>query len=205
MSATMAIIVVFFSTLAVIFFVWLSVVLWTLRNGISPMPTAAKVRHKVLSLVPPETQGTIVDLGSGWGNMTMQFAKLFPHCQVVGYETSLIPYYVSKMWAFFDRTPNIKFVRRNFFKVPLSQISLIYCYLYPGAMKKLVSKFNEELNPGTIIISNTFSLPGWEAVKILEVKDLYNTRVYVYIKSTSNVEALHAKEALANEALTKSV
>jgi len=196
MSTTFVIIVVFFSTLAVIFSIWLSIVLWTLRNGISPMPTSEKVKHKVLSLITPETQGTIVDLGSGWGNMAMHIAKLFPHCHVVGYETSMIPYYFSRLWAFFDRTPNLKFVRRNFFKMPLSQVSLVYCYLYPGAMKQLVSKFNEELSPGTIVISNTFSLPEWEAVKILEVKDLYNTRVYVYIKSTSNVAALHAKDTL---------
>lgn len=191
---SISIIITFFVTLIVIFWIWLSVVLWTLRNGISPMPTSEKVKNNVLASIPPETQGIIVDLGSGWGNIAVQIAKLFPHCQIIGYETSPIPYYFSRFWAWYSHIPNVHFVRKDIFKVSLNQVSLIYCYLYPGAMKKLSKKLSEELKPGTIVISNTFSIPGWDPLRVLQVKDIYNTRVYVYIKSTSNVDALHAKD-----------
>lgn len=191
---TIAIIVTFFAVLSIILWTWMSVVFWSLRNGISPMPTSNKVKRNVLDSIPPETQGMIVDLGSGWGTMVLQLAKKFPHCQIIGYESSPIPYYFSKVWRLIDKSSNVKIYRKNFFKVDLSNASLIYCYLYPGAMKNLEPKFMKELKPGTMIFSNTFAIPGWEPLHISTVKDLYNTRIYMYMKGNTNIDALHAKE-----------
>jgi len=187
------IVVVFFGTLIVIFWVWLSVVLWTLKNGISPMPTSQKIQRKVLGSVPPETQGKVIDLGSGWGNMVVQFAKLLPQCQVIGYETSPIPFLFSKLWRRLSGLHNIQLSRKDIIKASIADAALVYCYLYPGAMKELQQKFDNELKPGTIVISNMFALPDWEPVQVLQVQDMYHTRVYIYMKSNSNVEALHAK------------
>lgn len=187
------IIVAFFVILFIIFGIWLSVVWWSLKNGISPMPTSYKVRRKVLASIPPTMHGTIIDLGSGWGNMAIQMAKVLPQCQIIGYETSFIPYYFSKAWIFFEKVPNIKFIRKDFFDASLKEGALIYAYLYPGAMKRLTKKFNDELSLGSIVISNTFALPGWDPVQVLEVKDMYNTRIYMYVKSNINEAALRAK------------
>ncbi len=190
---TFWIVVTFFTVLIVIFWIWLSVVLWSLKNGISPMPTSEKVKSKLLVSIPPKIHGTIIDLGSGWGNMAIRLAKQFPQCHVIGYETSPVPYYFSKIWLFFDKIPNLQFRKKNFFSVNLKDSSLIYTYLYPGAMKILYNKFEEELIPGTIVVSNTFAVPQWDPVQVLEVKDIYNTRIYMYVKSSSNIEALQAK------------
>jgi Histone methylation protein DOT1 len=201
MTTTIVIVVTFFVVLSIILWIWLSVVWWSLKNGISPMPTSEKVKRKVLDFIPPETQGMIVDLGSGWGNVVMQLAKKFPHCHIVGYETSPIPYYFSRVWALFSKHPNLKIYRKNFFNEDLSEIALVYCYLYPGAMKELREKFINELKPGTIVFSNTFAIPDWEPVHVVSVKDLYNTRIYMYMKSSTNIDALHAKPecALSNQ------
>lgn len=192
-SLNVIIIVTFFTTLIFIFAVWFSVVIWTVKSGISPMPTSEKVKKRVLATIPPETQGTVVDLGSGWGNIAMQMAYLLPQCHVVGYEISPIPWFISKMWKLFNKVPNVEFLHKDFSNVPLQNVSLVYCYLFPNGMKKLAKKFDEELRPGTIVISNTFAVPGWDPIQVLNVQDIYNTRIYVYVKSTSNIEALHAK------------
>lgn len=157
------------------------------------MPTSEKVKRKVLDSIPPETQGTIIDLGSGWGNVVMQLAKKFPHCHIVGYESSPIPYYFSRIWLLFAKLPNARIYRKNFFEEDISDSVLVYCYLYPGAMKKLREKFLSELKPGTIVFSNTFAVPDWEPVHVVSVKDIYNTRIYMYMKSNTNIDALHAK------------
>ena len=54
------------------------------------------------------------------------------------------------------------------------------CYLYPGAMRQLKEKFIKELKPGTMIISNTFAIPGWIPQQVWEVNDLYKTKIYRY-------------------------
>jgi len=198
-SLQIAIIIVFFLTLFVIFWIWMSVVYWTLKNGISPMPTTSKTKNKVLSTIPPGTQGTVVELGSGWGNMAMQIARFLPHCQVIGYENSPIPYYFSRIWNMMEKQPNLKYYRKDFFDVSLKGVDLVYCYLYPEAMSRLVKKFDEELKSGTVVISNSFALPRWDPVQILNVVDTYHLRIYIYMKSSSNVDALHAKPISINK------
>ena len=36
------------------------------------------------------------------------------------------------------------------------------------------------LTPGSTLISNTFRVPGWTPDTVLELDDLYRTRVYCY-------------------------
>ncbi|CDR34380.1 class I SAM-dependent methyltransferase [Criblamydia sequanensis] len=187
------IIILFFISFFFILWVWVSVVFWSLRNGISPMPTSDKAKNKALALMSNETQGIVYDLGSGWGGMAIQIAKKLPHCQIIGFETSPVPFYTSLLWNKMERLANLKFVKKDFFHVNLSDASIVYCYLYPRAMQDLKAKFEEELKPGTIVISNTFSVPGWDPVQCLQLNDMYHTRIYAYVKSNSNVDALHAK------------
>jgi hypothetical protein len=157
-----------------------SVVIWSLRNGISPMPTSPKAKKQLLLLLPDDVQGTIYELGSGWGTLLVPLARKYPDCDVVGYETSLCPYIVSRFWIWMLRLPNAKVVRRDFFSVDLREASLLVCYLYPGAMRRLKDKLLGELKPGTCVVSNTFAIPGWIPEATREVGDLYKTKVYLY-------------------------
>ncbi len=59
---------------------------------------------------------------------------------------------------------------------------MVVCYLYPGAMRKLKDKFEQELAPGTLVVSNTFSISGWKPINVIDTHDLYNTHIYLYEK-----------------------
>jgi hypothetical protein len=187
------IVVIFFSTLFLILGTWFSVVLWTLKNEISPMPTTEKAKKKILAAIPRETQGIIIDLGSGWGSVAIRLAKLLPHCHVIGYETSPVPYLISVIWAWLSGYGNLRFFRKNFFQQDLGQAALIYCYLHPKAMVKLKKKFDDELRPGTIVISNTFAVPGWNPVQVIQQQDIYRTRIYLYVKRPHTIEKIHLR------------
>jgi hypothetical protein len=54
------------------------------------------------------------------------------------------------------------------------------CYLYPGGMQKLKPKLERELSPGTLVISNTFSIPGWVPAEVFHGEDFFHSPVYVY-------------------------
>lgn len=162
----------------VIFIVWFlgSIVAWTIINGISPMPSSSKAKKKLQEILP-NIDGPVYELGSGWGTLARILAKTYPHQHVIGYETSFFPYWISRL--LYNRN-NLVFYRKNFFEVDLSQAALIVCYLYPGAMRQLKEKFIKELKPGTVIISNTFAIPGWTPKQVWEVNDLYKTKIYRY-------------------------
>lgn len=169
-------------TIALLIFVMIifSVVYWSIRNGISPMPTSPKARRKLLDVLHLELDGVIYELGSGWGTLAFPLARLYPKCQVIGFETSLIPFWFSKVRQCVMRLPNLQLRREDFFQVTLQDASLVVCYLYPGAMRRLGVKFLEELKPGTWVVSNTFSIPGWRAIEVVEVGDLYYSKIYLY-------------------------
>ncbi len=147
------------------------------------MPTSGKVKKRLLKVLPKlhnNYNATILELGSGWGTLAFPLAKAYPYHQVIGYETSPIPYAYSKLLLQFSKTRNLRFEYTDFFNVNFQNAILVVCYLYPGAMDKLKDKFERELQPGTIVISHTFAIHGWTQDAIVHVDDLYKTPIYVY-------------------------
>ncbi|MCB1084779.1 MAG: SAM-dependent methyltransferase, partial [Chlamydiia bacterium] len=61
----------FLITLGVLFLILLLLLLFTWKNGISPMPTSQKMRDLLFSHLPEIENGTVVELGSGWGNLAI--------------------------------------------------------------------------------------------------------------------------------------
>ncbi len=157
--------------------VFLSIIIWTIRNGISPMPTSPKVMHKMKELLPPIHSGAIAELGSGWGHVALMLARHYPHLQVIGYETSPVPYFFSKLLQKCFRQKNLRFIRRDFFNESLDGVALCVCYLYPQAMARLREMF---ANKKLFVLTHTFSIPGWVPSKTCVVKDIYHTAIYLY-------------------------
>jgi SAM-dependent methyltransferase len=155
----------------------LTIVIWTQINGISPMPTAPKVKRRLFGVLPKDIEGPIFELGCGFGTLMIPLSKRYSNNNVIGFETSPFPYLVSKMIALFH--PNMSVKWQNFYNISLDEAGLIVCYLYPGAMEKLEEKF-EELKPGTYFVTHTFSLPNTEPMRVYEVEDLYRTKIYLY-------------------------
>lgn len=160
----------------------LSIVIYSYRTGISPMPTSPKAKRCLSDNLPMDLQshGRIYELGSGWGTLVFALSKKYKNHVVIGIEMSPFPYWISKIAAFIFRRNNVLIVQGDFFERDLSDAALIVCYLYPGAMKRLKIKFDKELKSGTWVVSNTFSIPGWSPVMTCPTGDLYNTNVYFY-------------------------
>lgn len=160
--------------------VWLvsSIVLWSIRNGIAPMPTSPKAKRALLKALPPTISGTVYELGAGWGTLLLPLARRYPHAETIGFETSPIPYLVAR--ARIRGFQNIKLQRQDFMQTDLADAGLVVCYLYPEAMRRLKIKFEVELKAGTWVISNTFAIPGWEPLQVVSVDDLYRNKIYIY-------------------------
>ena len=157
-----------------------SIVWWTIKNGISPMPTSKKAKNAILSLLPKHAPGKVYELGSGWGTLIIPLAKHLNTSKVIGFETSPIPFYISKIRVWRAGFRNIEVFKMNFSDTSLTDATIVVCYLFPGAMGKLKQKFEKELKPGTLVISNTFAIPGWQPSQVIKTQDLYNKKVYLY-------------------------
>jgi len=141
------------------------------------MPTSEKVRRALLASLPDLEEGTVIDLGSGWGNLIFPLAHKYQNCRIIGYENSPIPYWFS---ALVNPKTNVTIRKDDFFERSLQDADLILCYLFPRGMQNLKTKFEKELQKGTKVISHTFAIPGWTPTKIIEVNDLHCSKIYFY-------------------------
>jgi SAM-dependent methyltransferase len=158
----------------------LSIVFFTLRTGISPMPTSGRVRQQLLALLPGGLEGTVLELGSGWGTLAFALADACPRAQVVAFELSPLPYAFSRVRQWVRPRGNLRLVRRDFFHASFAEASLVVCYLFPEAMRRLAPKLAQELPRGAFILSHTFALRGWTPRRTTVAGDLYRTPVYLY-------------------------
>lgn len=144
------------------------------------MPSTRKQAQVILDLIPQNIRGSIAELGSGWGTLALALARHRPQCRITGYESSHVPFLVSKIIAIASRVQNLEFERANFLKMPLQNYSAIVCYLHPAAMHKLQTKLETEMSPGTLVICNTFAMSDWKADHVVELEDMYKTKIYLY-------------------------
>ena len=120
----------------------------------------------------------IVELGSGWGHLAFAAREGYPDARITGYETSFFPWLWSRLCSGWMKH-KVDFERADFFEADLSDADVILTYLYTGAMQK-IAEGKVALPPGAILVSNTFRVPGWTPDDVVELDDLYRTRVYRY-------------------------
>ena len=130
----------------------ISIVLASVQYGISPMPSHHSVSRHLQDLIPEEHNSLFYDFGSGWGQVAYRVAKKNPQMTVIGIEGSWIPFLFSK---FYFRQPNLSFKRKDFRTMDISKDSVVFCYLYPEAMRHIEQW--DALNH-CWVISNTFQM-----------------------------------------------
>lgn len=138
------------------------------------MPISKRAGVIISELIPHS--GTIYELGSGWGHLLRHLAKKYPDRTVIGYENSFVPYLFSLLF----RKKKVHIHRKDFYTQPLHHTSVVVCYLHPKGMEKLSLKLKEELKPNALVVSHVFAIPGWQPEKIINVGDLYHSKIYVY-------------------------
>jgi len=165
-----------------------SIILRTLRNGVAPMPSSRHVRAAMTGLLRElrlPGNPSIVELGSGWGTLSLTLSRALPGAMVTGYENSPVPFLFSRVARRHLRADNLRLLRVNFYAASLRDADLVVCYLSPQAIARLQSKLEEELKDSAIVVSSTFAFPAWKAAQTVIANDIYRTRIYVYLAGMS--------------------
>jgi 16S rRNA A1518/A1519 N6-dimethyltransferase RsmA/KsgA/DIM1 with predicted DNA glycosylase/AP lyase activity len=148
------------------------------------MPSSKKARQAMMQLVAEtETEipkGAIFELGSGWGNLLIPLAKKYPQRKIIAYELSFMPWLTSVMLKNILGLKNIQVYRKDFLHADLTSASVILCYLFPKGMHAIDRKIKAQKGQLEYLISNNFSLPSHQAVKIIQLDDFYKSPIYMY-------------------------
>ncbi len=149
-----------------------SLVYFTLRTGISPVPSNRAQRDAILAALGDAPKGPICELGAGWGTLACAIADRHPTVPVIAFELSWLPWLVLKLRA----RPNLEVRRADFLKADLR--GTFVCYLYRGGMAALKQKLDGMT--GFRLITHTFSVHGWTPESEQVLGDFYRTHVFVY-------------------------
>src|SRR3989344_7973912 len=92
----------------------------------------------------------VYDLGSGAGDV-LAYLVSGTVATGVGVELSPLMYLIGKLRS--SKNEKIRIIWGDFLKTDLGQATLVYCFLNPKVLEKLIPKFRKELKPGTRLIS----------------------------------------------------
>lgn len=178
-------------------FLLITILISTLRFGISPMPSSRSVHRVLLQWIPEDFSGRIVDLGCGWGNLLWFCRRFFPKARLKGIEGSIFPFLVSKFFSFFQQT-SIEY--GNFFSLEFPNAEIFLCYLCPYGMANIKEQLIEQLKKGASVICVDFAIPGVPPTKEEEVGGFVIHKVYLYSQSGMILEPCKNEESELQEA-----
>ncbi len=113
----------------------------------------------VAELLPRERSFTFLDMGCGFGGVLEQLARERPAGCYHGIESAPLPFLLSRFRAAFGaRSCSISW--GDFRDLDLSRYDVVYAYLSPAAMNDVWRKASHEMRPGSLLISNCFTIPG---------------------------------------------
>ena len=133
------------------------------------VPTMSEYINGFFELAPVSATDVVYDLGSGDGRLL--FAALEQgagRCVGIDIDSKKVD---EAREAARERglDDKVTFIEGDFLEQDLSEATVILCYLFPDALRALRPKFERELQPGTRIVSEVFTVPKWKENKIIEV------------------------------------
>jgi len=151
-------------------------VLWPRLIGAVWLPTSMDVVRKMLVAAEVRPDDVVYDLGSGDGRIILAAAKEFG-ARAVGIEADPIRFVWSKLRIrVVGLSDMVNVLWGNFFHRDLREASVVTLYQDQSVNNRLREKLKEELNPGTRIVSHSFTFRGWSPARRDE-----ESQVYLYV------------------------
>lgn len=121
--------------------------------------TDKKVSRKACKLAGISKKDIVYELGSGDGEFTLTAANDFKAKKAVGIEIDYTRFYISLIKKRKRNVKNANFIRSDFKKIKLNDATVVYFYLVPAVIKRIMPKLKKELRPGTKILSFRYDVP----------------------------------------------
>ncbi len=133
----------------------------------------------VASLLPQQRSFSFIDLGSGCGGLLQQLNKVRPDGIYQGIEAAPLPFLLSRCRSAFG-VAGWRVSWGDFWRLDLARYDVVYAYLSPVPMAVLWCKARKEMRPGSILISNSFVVPGVAPEVTLKLDDFGGSTLYLW-------------------------
>ena len=156
-------------------------ILWPLAIGAAYSPSSRRVVRKMLNMADVTPEDLVYDLGSGDGRIVTEAVQRY-NALGVGVEADPIRVIWSKANIYkLGLQGHVKIIWGNLFHQNLSQATVVILFLWGRTNEKLKKKLQEELEPGTRVVSYIWKFKDWTPSKVDEKE-----RIYLYIIGESD-------------------
>jgi len=121
---------------------------------------------KMLEIADVDSSDIVYDIGSGDGRIVHLAAQDFG-ARSVGIEID--PELIATSREIAEKigvSHRVEFRLGDATKMDLSEATVVMIYLTPDALEILRPQFEEQLRPGTYVVSHNYMIPGWEDKEI---------------------------------------
>lgn len=165
-------------------FLIMLVVYWsTFRTQVPLYLSSRKIWQALELLLPPavpDKNFAFVDLGSGIGGVLTHLAGARPDGRYHGVEAAPLPWLLSWLRIRLGAYRNCEVHWGSLWDCDLSRYDVVYAYLSPVPMEELWWKARNEMRPGAVFISSTFSVPDHPPHQTYTVDDLHQSTLYIW-------------------------
>jgi hypothetical protein len=131
------------------------------------IPTPKAVIDRMLEMASVGPNDILYDVGCGDGRIVIAAAKERGARSVgIDIDAALIET-ARKNAAAAGVGDRVRFICQDAVQADFSEATVLAVYLLPESLDLLRPKFEEELKPGTRIVTHDYEIPGWEDKKVL--------------------------------------
>lgn len=141
----------------------------------------------LLELITDEHPVSVIDLGCGTGGLLLAIRSARPIARLKGIENAPLTWLIARL-----RLANaaVDVAYGSIWDEPLGRYDVVYAYLSPAAMPKLWDKAQREMHPGSLLVSNSFEIPGAVPDRVIPLDGSgMATALYVWEMGTLAAEA----------------
>ena len=108
-----------------------------------------------------------LDLGAGLGSTVIPLADSLPEHRFAGVENAPATWLAGRLLSL--GRPNLDWRWQDIWQTPLDAHDVVYAFLSPAPMPRLWEKARAEMAPGSLLVSNSFPVPGQTPERVIEV------------------------------------
>lgn len=153
-------------------------------NGAPFVPMRRSFVGRLLSFGEVNSTDTFLDIGSGDGRVLVTAVRQFQVQRAYGYEISPWPYVKSKFLIWLSRFKNIQVFRTDMAQADFSNITFVYCYLYPKLVDKIAALIAGRAPSGVRVLCADFpiALERHSSFRLLKAEKVGRITGYLYEK-----------------------
>jgi hypothetical protein len=149
------------------------------RTRVPLFLSSRKAVNTLAELLPKNRDFKLIDLGSGCGGLICRLAQMLPRGMYYGVEAAMLPCWISKLRGMLSGQ-HCQFRWESIWQQDLSEYDVVYAYLSPVPMQRLWEKAHQEMQSGSLFISNTFTVPDIVPDQCIQLDDFSGAVLYIW-------------------------